>query len=275
MFSEMHQETEHNPYFVRLDVFEGPLDLLLHLIKQNEMDIYNIQIALITEQYLKYLEMMKELNLDIAGEFLLMAATLAHIKSQMLLPPDTQSQEDSEEEEFDPREELIRRLLEYQKYKDAAEKLLARPLLYRDIFIREHLLRMAKKEEAPRELMEISVFKLVEAFHRIIAELTLQVPYEVQLESVTLGECINFVVRAIRTSEEGSVRFQDLFKGERSRSRVIVTFLALLDLIKQGALRVFQADTYSDIQLIGTPLLYGEWRYDGRDEYTSTTEIDS
>jgi segregation and condensation protein A len=144
---------ERFPYTVRLEMFEGPLDLLLHLINKNELDITNIPIALITEQYLEYLRLMKVLNLDIAGEYLLMASTLLYIKSKMLLPT---SSEEEEEEGEDPRAELVRRLLEYQKYKKAAVELERRPLLDRDVFIR--LMTVDIDEPAEEEKVEVSLF---------------------------------------------------------------------------------------------------------------------
>lgn len=263
-----------NPYHIRLDVFEGPLDLLLHLIKENQMDIYNIPIAKITEQYLSCIDLMKTLNLDIASEFLLMAATLAHIKSKMLLPMET-SQEDPEEEGKDPREELVRRLLEYQKYKNAAEQLLARPLLNRDVFVRLPSIRTRPTPHKSTELVEVSVFKLVEVFHRVLENVPLNDPHEVEMETITLRDCIKAIDQAVTSSKEGSVRFQDLFQEKRTRKTVILTFLALLDMIKRGLLKIFQADTFSDIQLIGTPQLYNERKDHGYDdEYTrKSTEI--
>lgn len=260
-----------SPYLVRLELFEGPLDLLLHLIKENKMDIHNIQIALVTEQYLQYLEMMKDLNLEVAGEFLVMAATLAHIKSKVLLPPEP-SEEDPEEEGKDPREELIRRLLEYQKYKQAAEQLGAMPHLGRDVFSRESNLRAAELADVPRELAEISIFKLVDAFHKVLRQLELEKPHQVKLEPLHIRECVDDIVSQIKASREGSVRFIDLFDRQSSRKRIVVTFLALLDLIRRGAIKIYQSDTFSDIQVIGTKDIYGDWKYDGVDEYADHAE---
>ena len=250
---------------IRLEIFEGPLDLLLHLIKENEIDIYNIPIALITEQYLSYLDMMKSLNLDVAGEFLLMAATLAHLKSQTLLPPNP-DQQDPEEEGIDPRTALVRRLLEYQKYKNVADDLWSRPLLDRDVFVRPNSSRNLLRSEEPAELVEIGVFALVEAFHRVLKNVTLEHPHDVEMEAVSIVECAANIARMIRSSEEGSIRFQDLFRGKQTRTRVITTFLALLDLIRQRAIHVFQADSFSDIELMGTPNLYEEWKDNERRE---------
>ena len=155
---------DRSPYTVRLEMFEGPLDLLLHLIQKNELDITNIPIALITEQYLEYLQLIKELNLDIAGEYLLMASTLLHIKSRILLPSSTQEEEEAGE---DPRAELVRRLLEYQKYKIAAGDLERRPILDRDVFVR---LILPEPEAEQEEKVEATLFELLEAFRGKVEE---------------------------------------------------------------------------------------------------------
>ena len=155
-------------YAIKLDIFEGPLDLLLYLIKKNEIDIYNIPVALVTEQYLQYLKMIKALNLDLAGEYLVMASTLIHIKSRMLLPVP----EEPEAEEEDPRAELVRQLIEHKTFKEAAVNLGERPLLERDVFTRAALLpeEVEKATADEEELMEVSVFELIEAFHRIVSQ---------------------------------------------------------------------------------------------------------
>ncbi|HLG19550.1 MAG TPA: segregation/condensation protein A [Bdellovibrionota bacterium] len=264
--------TPENPYHIHLDVFEGPLDLLLHLIKEQQVDIYNIPVAKITEQYIQTIDLMKVLNLDIAGEFLLMAATLAHIKSQMLLPRDEAAQE-GDEEGVDPREELVRRLLEYQKFKDVAERLLSRPLLFRDVFKREKPDRPPVGEmQTPSELVEVSVFKLVEAFHRLLDRLRLEKPHEVQTDNISIGEKVLLIVDAVRNSAEGALRFDDLFARDKTTPQVVVTFLALLEMLKRGLLRVFQAEAFAEIQLMGTPSLYGDWSYE---HFFGTTEIHS
>ncbi len=157
-------------YEIKLDIFEGPLDLLLYLIRKNEIDIYNIPIALITEQYLEYLDMMRSLNLDLAGEYLVLAATLIHIKSKLLLPP--AEGEEEEEEGEDPRAELVQQLLEYQAFKEAALSLETRPLLDRDVFTRgAPAEEPAAAEEEEEAMIEVGVFELVQAFRRIIAGL--------------------------------------------------------------------------------------------------------
>ncbi|HMQ10842.1 MAG TPA: segregation/condensation protein A [Oligoflexia bacterium] len=254
-------------YQVHLDIFEGPLDLLLHLIKENELDIYNIPIAYITKQYLEYIEVMEELNLDIAGEFLLMAATLAHIKSKMLIPVE-KNQDDDDEDGIDPREELVRRLLEYQKYKQAAQQLDTYYQLGRDVFTRKNQRIKIKVPSLERELAQVSIFKLVDAFYKILKKIERDNSYhEVNLEPIALSECIENISKAIQSSPEGSVQFHSLFKKAKSRLRVVVTFLALLDMIKRGALKVFQANTFSNIEIIGTPMLFEGWKHNGEDEY--------
>ena len=150
-------------YEIKLDIFEGPLDLLLYLIRKNEIDIYNIPIALITEQYLEYLDLMRSLNLDLAGEYLVLAATLIHIKSRMLLPP-VEGDDETEEGE-DPRAELVQQLLEYQAFKEAALNLEDRPLLERDVFTRgAPLEEPAEAEEEEETMIEVGIFELVQAF---------------------------------------------------------------------------------------------------------------
>ena len=256
-----------HPYRVALDGFEGPLDLLLHLIKENQVDIYHIPVAKITDQYLETLEMMETLNLEVAGEFLLMAATLAHIKSKLLLPPD-ESQEDPEDEGRDPREELVRRILEYQKYKNAAQQLLARPILGRDVFKRELTIWPRRDGEEAPELMEVSLFKLVDAFSKVLKRLELIVPNEVEREGVSVADCVSLVIEKLRSSPEGTLRFDDLFENPSTKERLVSTFLALLELVKRGMVRVFQADAFSDISLMGTAHLHGEWKHGQTDEYS-------
>ncbi len=175
---------ERQDYTFRLEGFEGPLDLLLHLIQKNEIDIFDIPMALITEQYLEYLQMMKMINLDIAGEYLLMASTLLHIKSKMLLP---KPQDGEEEEGEDPRAELVRRLLEYQKYKEAAGELEKRPMLGRDVFVRW----VPPEEEASEEeRIEVSLFELLEAFRKVLERAKLEGVHEVHLEPISVEDKI-------------------------------------------------------------------------------------
>ena len=227
---------------VQLEIFEGPLDLLLHLIKKNEVSITDIPIATITEQYLATLEVMQSLNLDVAGEFLVMAATLIHIKSRTLLPPT--DEEDDEEEGRDPRAELIQRLLEYQRFKDAAEQLEQRELLTRDVFVRS----AAPSEEVPAPgFREVSVFELLAAMKRVLDRLPKDVVHEVTLEKITVREKMTLLLDLLRT--HGKILFESLFTEVKSRLEVVVTFLAMLELVKVRAIRIFQEELTGPIQL--------------------------
>lgn len=233
-------------YAIKLDIFEGPLDLLLYLIKKNEVDIYNIPIALVTEQYLQYLKIIKELNLDMAGEYLVMASTLIHIKSKMLLPPPEEPEEDEEE---DPRAELVRQLLEHQRFKEAALSLKERPLLERDVFTRaahlpEEIEKITVDEE---ELTEVSVFELIEAFHRVISQLDKKELLEIDLEKLSLTDIINEVMDQLNVTK--SATFEDLLKGKRDRRRIIYTFLAILELIKLRMIKAYQTAVFGVIRI--------------------------
>jgi len=228
---------------VRLDMFEGPLDLLLHLIKKNRLNIADIPIALITEQYLDYLKLMKVLNLDVAGEYLLMAATLLHIKSRMLLPVTEGGAE--EEEGVDPRAELVRRLMEYQQYKEAAAELEDRPLLDRDVFTRSFPM---EPEETEEERVEVSLFELLEAFRGVLERAKLETFHEVSLEPITLEEKIQEVLSVLQR-EKRSMAFHTLFPDLSSRRIIVVTFLAILELVKMKAIRVFQASAFEPIRV--------------------------
>lgn len=220
---------------VQLEIFEGPLDLLLHLIKKNEVSITDIPIATITEQYLATLELMETLNLDVAGEFLVMASTLVHIKSRMLLPAG--ADEPDEEEGTDPREELVRRLLEYQRYKDAAAELEQREMLSRDVFLRSS---STDEEAAPRGFREISVFELLSALRRVIDRLPKDSVHEVTLERITVREKMTLLLDRLR--HQGRVLFEALFDEMKSRMEIVVTFLAMLELVKVRAIRIYQEE---------------------------------
>ena len=233
---------EKSPYTVRLEMFEGPLDLLLHLIHKNELDIFNIPIALITEQYLEYLKLIKVLNLDIAGEYLLMASTLLHIKSKMLLPP---SPEEEEEEGKDPRAELVRRLLEYQKYKMASTELGRRPMLDRDVFIR---LASVEKQETEEERIEVTLFELIEAFRKVLERAKVEAVHEVILDRLTVEDKVQEILTLLQ-KENRSIAFHLLFPEQASRRMIVVTFLALLELVKMKLVRLFQAAPFETIRI--------------------------
>jgi segregation and condensation protein A len=223
---------------IALPTFEGPLDLLLHLIREHRIDIFDIPIALITEKYLQTLKLMRELDLDVAGEFILMAATLAHIKSRLLLPnPDPQL---AEEDQGDPREELVRRLLEYQKYKAAGEELGRMDILDREVFSRRARLDQIPLGEGEIGLVEVSVFKLVEALDRSLKNARIVVPHQVIVDRISLGEAIASLID--RLKREPRTSFQAVLDGSRERQKIVVTFLALLEMCKLGLIRVWQAE---------------------------------
>jgi segregation and condensation protein A len=222
-------------------MFEGPLDLLLHLIHKNELDITNIPIALITEQYLEYLKLMKVLNLDVAGEYLLMASTLLHIKSKMLLPTPP---EEGEEEELDPRAELVRRLLEYQKYKEAASELEKRPIRDRDVFIRLNPMGLEGEEEK----VQVSLFELLEAFRIILERAKAEEFHEVILDRLSVEEKVQEILSLLQR-EKRSMAFHLFFPDQTSRKVIIVTFLAILELVKMKLIRIFQMSPFETIRL--------------------------
>ena len=233
-----------DPYTVKLEIFERPLDLLLHLIRRNQVDIYDIPIAVITDQYLDYLNMMRTLNLDVAGEFLLMASTLLHIKSKMLLPSPP---EEEDEETEDPRAELVNRLLEYQQYKEAAVQLHDRDILDRDIFV------PAKQadEAEERELVEVGVFELIEALRDVFDRASLESGYDITLDRITIEERIVEVLAAVK-SEGGGLLFSSLFGGAPTKQDIITTFLAVLELIKMRMIKVYQRGPFGPIEIFAT-----------------------
>ena len=225
---------------MRLEVFEGPLDLLLHLIRRNQVDIYDIPIATITDQYLDYLSLMKALNLDVAGEFLLMAATLLHIKSKMLLP----SPPEEEEEEDDPRAELVNRLLEYEKYKEAASQLHERDVLERDTFVPG---KQAEESEE-RGLVEVGVFELIEALKDVLNRYSPETAYDITLDRITIEERIAQILETVK-AEGKELLFSSLFSGVSSKDDIIITFLALLELIKMRMIKVYQRVPFGPIEI--------------------------
>ncbi len=239
-------ESSPDAYKVKLDTFEGPLDLLLHLIRKNEVDIYDIPIALITEQYLAYIEMMQELNLDVAGEFLVMASTLIHIKSRTLLPRPPTAQEAADEE--DPREALVRRLLEHQKYKAAAELLHERETLRSAQFMRpDARVADAAGDDYEPEL-EVDLFSLLAAFRGVLQRATRRPRMILPPEQMSIEDRIHQLLD--RLSETEACGFEDLFSGgDGSRPFMIVTFLALLEMIRLKLIRVFQSGSFGAIRV--------------------------
>jgi len=225
--------THDEHYKVQIDdIFEGPMDLLVHLIKKHEVDIYDIPIALITEQYLGYLEWMKAMNIDIAGEFLVMASTLTQIKSRMLLP----AHEDENEDE-DPRLEIIRPLEEYLRIKSAAEKLAQRDLLGEDTFVRNPGLEdyLLNREEA---VIDVGLFELIDAFQKILENITSVGRLEINADTITVRDRIVQIVNIFET--RGSVTFNELFSKNADKSEVVVTFLAILEMVRLSLIRIAQ-----------------------------------
>ena len=224
---------ENEPYQVKLtDIFEGPMDLLVHLIKKNEVDIYDIPIAVVTEQYLTYLEWLKSMNIDFAGDFLVMAATLAHIKSRMLLP--TVSDEDDDE---DPRMEIARPLAEYLQLKSAAEELSRRALLGEDTFVRQPA---EVRDLVPRdeEFIKIGLFELIDAFQQILKNISAEERLELTSDSISVKDRISELVDLFE--EKKSLTFDELFADAPSKSDVIITFLAILEMVKLCLVRLAQ-----------------------------------
>lgn len=231
-------------YSVKLDgIFEGPMDLLVHLIKKNEVDIYDIPIALITDQYLGYIEWMKAMNIDFAGQFLVMAASLTQIKSKMLLPiHDGELNEDD-----DPRSEITRPLLEYLQMKSAAEQLSQRHLLGQDIFTRksdtDEFLNLEDEE-----VVKIGLFELIDAFQRILSNAGQGSSLEVDADTISVKDKINALVEILE--KKGSVAFDELFPAQAEKADIIVTFLAILEMVKLRLIRIFQHVQTGIIRLI-------------------------
>ena len=239
--TDTHENFESSPdaISVKLEAFEGPLDLLLYLIRKNELNIYDIPIALITERYLGFIELMQELNLDVAGEFLVMASTLIHIKSKMLLPRDPSAPADADELE-DPRQELVDRLLEHQRYKAVAEMLYTRGEMERVVFTRPE-----SEEEKVNAEVSASVFDLLTAFRDVILRAEAIVELEIARDEVTLGEKIAELRVLVGARDTLSVR--ELFERSRSRRELVITFLAILELVKTREIRIAQSDTFGEI----------------------------
>lgn len=243
---------ERSLYSVKLETFEGPLDLLLHLIRKNELNIYDIPIADITRQYLDYLQLMKELNLEVAGEFLVMASTLLQIKSRMLLP--TPGDEEGGEEEEDPRAELVRRLLEYQRYKAASLLLRERDLLGRETFARKFDppdLAELVTEEGP---LELELFQLIDAFRKLLAKLPEAAVHQVAADTISIADRITELLALV--VERQNLLFDELFDERTTREFLVVTFLAILELCKLRAINIVQDERYGAILL--TPAVIGE-----------------
>lgn len=228
-------------YKVKLEnVFEGPMDLLIHLIKKNEVDIYDIPVSLITEQYLAYMEWIKLLNIDNVGDFLVMASTLAHIKSRMLLP-----QHGIGEDEEDPRMELVRPLAEYLRIKSAAEALSSRNLLGDTIFTRK--VKTKEFVDDDQDMIQVGLFELIDAFQRVLQRVSKDHTVEIPSDEVSVKDRMKDIVEAIE--DKGSIVFTELFDGADQKRYIIVTFLALLELMKLNLIRIAQSAQSGIIRL--------------------------
>ena len=234
---------------VKLPVFEGPLDLLLYLIRKEEIDIYQIPIERITQQYLETLRILQMLNLELAGEFLVMAATLLYIKSRMLLPKDQQLPEE-EEDENDPRWELIRQLVEYKKFKDVAVQLQARNSVQEDIFRRGFDVK-SLADQATGKRVDAGIFDLITAFQQVLARIKPEVRLDIIEDRFTVSDKIIHVHQLLEQRER--ILFRDLFPEDAGRTEIVVTFLALLELIRLNQIRAVQDEVFGEIQLVKAP----------------------
>ncbi|HZT23834.1 MAG TPA: segregation/condensation protein A [Verrucomicrobiae bacterium] len=240
-------------YKVQFEVFEGPLDLLLYLIKKEEVDIYEVNLTRLATQFIQYLDLMREFDLEVAGEFLVMASTLMYIKSRELLPVDQQAALEGEDETQDPRWELIRQLVEYKKFKDAAAQLQALEARQENVFPRRPgPLEFESREPAPRP--EVSIFDLLNAVNAILKRFEQRegATQEIYEDKWTVSEKIEFIVKTL--SERGAVKFSELFAGAASRGEVVCTFLALLELIRLKQLVCTQAEPFGEIEILRAPL---------------------
>jgi segregation and condensation protein A len=232
-------------YRVALPEFEGPLDLLLHLVQKHELSITELPVSFITEKYLEYLALMQVLQIDVASEYLVMAATLVHLKSKTLLPADpNQDDAEGEDELGDPREELIRRLLEYQKYKHAGEQLSGRALAGRDVFGRPPEPAVS---EADAPLAPIGIMKLLEAFQSVLKNAKIEIQHEVTADRITITERIHELCETLRLRPK--LEFSEIFEGLANRFDYVITFLALLEMTRLRMTRFFQSEPYAPIHI--------------------------
>ncbi|MBP9113203.1 MAG: segregation/condensation protein A [Polyangiaceae bacterium] len=238
-------ESSASAYKVSLPAFEGPLDLLLHLCQKHELNILDIPISFVTEKYLEYLSVMALMELDVASEYLVMAATLAHIKSKSLLPAPPPGQEDEDFEiEEDPRETLIRRLLEYQKYKKAAADLESRGVAGRDIFMRGAPMEEAVSDE-PAPLAEFPVHKLIEAFQAVLDRSKVKISHEIVADRVSITDRIHEVYDVL--SKRTRLEFHEIFEGNKTKFDLVITFLALLEMSRLKMVRLTQTDALGSL----------------------------
>jgi len=228
-------------YKVKLDIFEGPLDLLLYLIKKDEVSIYDIPIAKILGQYLEYIELMKLLDLNVAGEFIVMAATLMHIKSKLLLPPDENATQEELEEELDPRAELVKRLLEYKQFKEAAMM-----LRNKEEYRREHFVRMQKEIETPDGVyFEANLFDLISAFNKALKDVPKEIFLEVIKDEFTVEQKVHDILHLL--VDRPQILLSELFVKAKSKFEIVAMFLAVLELIRLKEIVVAQKGLFEDI----------------------------
>jgi segregation and condensation protein A len=232
-------------YQIKLEIFEGPMDLLLHLTKKHELDIYSIPIALITQQYLEYIELMQSLDMEIAGEFLVMASTLMHIKSKMLLPPPENLE--GEDDGVDPRAELIRRLLEYKSFKEAAGALEDKEETWSKVYTRSADAGPGVPADDEPLLFDFHLFDLLAALKDVMARVP-ETSFEVTPDTVSITEKISQILARLEATD--SMLFTDLFEGHHTKSQVVVTFLAVLELIKTRVVKAFQIEQFGAIRIM-------------------------
>lgn len=232
-------------YHIKLEIFEGPMDLLLHLIRKHELDIYDIPVSLITQQYLEYLDLMQRLDMEIAGEFLVMASTLTYIKSRMLLPPPENPEDD--EEGVDPRAELVRRLLEYKRFKDAAQSLEDREAAWSQVYGRQADTSPELPASDEPMLFDFHLFDLLAALRDVLSRAP-EGAFEITAETVSITDKINYILGRLESAD--SVLFADLFAESSSRPQIIATFLALLELMKSRVIKAVQVEQYGAIRLV-------------------------
>ncbi len=239
------------PYEVKLEVFEGPLDLLLHLVRKHELDIFDIPVSFITEKYLDYLDVMKALNLDVAGDYLYYAALLVHIKSKQMLPPDEEGLEGDDEETTDPAKLLQQRLLEYQAFREAAEELGSLPQVGRSVWLRGAELEPV--EEAPEVVpfAEVSLFQLVDAMAKVLSRASPETSHDVIIDRISIADRINELLDRLKNTPRLTFfgLFEDLDPGPGFRAHVVGTFLALLEMTRQHLIRIHQPDGAGEIYL--------------------------
>jgi len=233
-------------YKIRLEIFEGPLDLLLYLIKKDHLNIYDIPIAKVAEQYLQYLNLMQILDLNIAGEFLVIAAELMKIKSKMLLPAE-ESAAHAQEEQEDPREELVRRLLEYEKFKEIANTLREKETSQKEVFKRPKIEIEAGPNKEKEVYFEASIFDLINAFSQALKDVPKEVFYEVIKDEFTVEEKVHSLLHLLLVTP--AVRVSELFSQAKNKLEIIVIFLAILELIRMKEAVVFQRELFGEIEI--------------------------